>query len=72
LDRAGAVSLLKEIIHECESFIEAQAVSISKAESGWILKAKWICPQFERDCLRGIMLKHSVLISELDDYTVFC
>jgi hypothetical protein len=72
LDRAGAVLLLKEIMHECESFIEAQAVSISETESGYILKAKWICPQFERDCLRRIMLKHNVEISELDDYTVFC
>jgi hypothetical protein len=47
-------------------------VSISETESWWVLMAKWICPKFERDCLRGIMLKHSVLISELDDYTVFC
>jgi hypothetical protein len=59
-------------MHECESLIEFQAVSISETESWWVLIAKWICPQFERDCLRGIMLKHSVLISELDDYTVFC
>ena len=70
-DRTDAVSLLREIMRDCESFKEAQAVSISKSGSSWILKAKWIRPQSEQDCLNNIIFKHGVEVSELDDYTVF-
>ena len=70
LDRAGAISLLKEIMRDCESFVCAQALSITETDSGWILKVKWICPPSERDCLNSIMLKHHVEVSELDGYLI--
>lgn len=71
MERADAVLLLKEIIRDCESFSQAQAVSISKEGQSWILKAKWIRPDSERECLNNIILKHRVEISEVGEYTVF-
>ena len=70
MDRAGAVLLLREIMRDCESFVGAEAVSLSETKAGWILKAKWIRRQSERDCLNSIMVKYGVVVSELDGYTI--
>lgn len=70
MDRASAVLLLREIMHDCESFVGAEAVGLSETKAGWILKAKWIRPQSERDCLNGIMVKYGAVVSELDGYTI--
>lgn len=73
LERADAVSLLKEILSNCESFRFAQVVSISKNKEaqGWNLSAKWSRPESEKDSLNNIMLKHGVEASEVNGYTVF-
>jgi len=73
MNRKDAVSLLKDILAACESFSRAEAVSIVKnkdAES-YMLRAKWIPPEFEKHCLKEFKRRYDVELSEEDGYTVF-
>ena len=73
LNRATAVNLLRDIMSKCASFGFAQQVSLSEdAENhGSVVRAKWIRPECEKDCLNGIMEKYNVEVKEKDGYTIF-
>ena len=72
MKREEAVSLLKEIIRSCDSFRMAESVSITKNKEtqGWMLKAKWLRHESEKDCLNNLMLKYGVEVAETDGYTI--
>jgi len=71
--REDVVNLLREIMSSCSSFVNAQAVSITKdSENGdYRLSTKWVVDKFERDFVNNLAQKYGVKISEEDGYTVF-
>ena len=73
MKREEAVSLLKEIINQCESFHSAQAISVSKDEKtqGWVLSAQWVRPELEKHCLDKIVAKHKIEVLEQNGQTIF-
>ena len=73
MKREEAISLLKEIMGNCASFHLAQTVTVSKNQEGegWIVRAKWVCPESEKVGLNNIKQNHIVEITETADYTIF-
>jgi hypothetical protein len=66
MKRQDAVNLLKEITRSCSSFVNAQAVSITRdAENGgYTLSAKWVIDETEREGINSLAEKYDVKVSE--------
>ena len=73
VNRQEAVSLLKELMTDCESFHTAQAVSIQrdKLNDSWEIKVSWIPHPSDTECLKRINAKHNLEMETLDGKTVF-
>ncbi len=73
MDRLGAVSLLKEIMADCESFRSAKAVSIAhnRASDSWELNISWAPHPSETACLEKIVMKHDLEMLTSNERTVF-
>lgn len=73
LNREEAINFLKEIMHACESFASAEAVSMvnNKDNGEWVLRAKWTPQEAEKNALKRIMRKFGVEIAEKEGYAIF-
>lgn len=73
MNRRETVSLLKELMKDCESFHTAQAVSIqyNKLKDSWELHLSWIPHPLETECLKEITSKHGLEMVTSNGKTVF-
>jgi hypothetical protein len=71
LKREEAVALLKIIVSSCESFSNAQSVSIAKENDAWILDVSWLPDHIDAECLRAIAKKQFLEIINSNGHTVF-
>ena len=73
VNRQEAVSLLKELMTDCESFHNAQAVSMqhNRLKDSWEIHVSWVPHPLETECLKKIASKHSLEMETLDGKTVF-
>ena len=73
MKREQVVSLLKEITFSCESFRFAQAVSIARnpETEGYLLRVKWVPNNEDKNCLRALLVKYGVEVTQKDDFLVF-
>jgi hypothetical protein len=60
MKREDAVSLLREILVACPSFVTASSVSIIKEKEGWGLSLAWTPDVFDGNCLEKIVAEHSL------------
>ena len=73
MKREEAVSLLKEIMTDCESFHTAKAVSIQydRTNDSWALSVTWLPYPSETDCLNKIIAKHNLEMTTKNERTIF-
>ena len=73
MNREDAVSLVREIMASCESFVTAQAVAITmdKETKSYILSVHWAPHPVESGCLDRILCKYGVEAVTTDGRTVF-
>ena len=71
--RRETVSLLRELMTDCESFHTAQAVSIQydKLKDSWELHVSWIAHPLETECLKKICTGHGLEMVMSNGKTVF-
>jgi hypothetical protein len=73
MNRQEAVSILKEMIAVCNSFRDAQAVSIAKGKltDSWELRIHCVPHQAEIACLQKIVAKHRLEMITSNGKTIF-
>ena len=71
MKREDAVSLLKEIMGSCPSFLEAQAVSLFEERSGWGLSVFWVPHATDGNCLEKIIANRHLEVATLDGRMTF-
>ena len=73
MDRIATVSLLKEIMTDCESFRSAQAVSIAynRADASWELSISCAPHPSETECLEKIVAKYDLEMVTSNERTIF-
>jgi hypothetical protein len=65
------VALLKIIVSSCDSFSNAQSVSIAQENGAWALDVSWLPDHVDAQCLQAIAKKQGLEIIMSDGHTVF-
>ena len=73
VDRKDAISLLREIMDSCHSFVTAKAVAISmdKQTNSWVLNVYWTPHPSESGCLDKILVERGLEVVTTNERMVF-
>jgi hypothetical protein len=73
MNREETVSLLKELMTDCESFHTAKAVSLEykRVSDSWELNTSWIPHPSETDCLNRILVMRNLEMITSNERTAF-
>ena len=72
MNRDEAVSLLREIMSACPSFVSASSVSLFQEEDVWVLRVMWSPDAFDGGCLENIVAVHELeVVTSSDGWTTF-
>jgi hypothetical protein len=70
MKREDAVSLLREIMVACPSFVTASSVSIIEEREGWGLNVAWTPDILDGDCLEKIATDRSLGVTTSNGRTI--
>jgi hypothetical protein len=71
MKREDAVSVLRELMGACPSFVTASSVSIMKERGEWVLSVFWVPAALERDCMKKIVSNHGLEVTASNGRMVF-
>ena len=71
MNRVEAVSLFKELLTLCPSFITASTVSISEEKGSWILAVTWNPDAFDRESFEKFIANRNIEAVTIGERTVF-
>jgi|WetSurMetagenome_2_1015567.scaffolds.fasta_scaffold439998_2 hypothetical protein len=71
MKREDAVSVLRELMGACPSFVTASSVSIMRERGEWVLSVFWVPAALEGDCVKKIVSNHGLEVSMSNGRMVF-
>jgi hypothetical protein len=71
MNREDTVSLVRELMVACPSFVTASSVSIFQEKDVWALSVMWTPDTFDGNCLEKIVADRDLQVVTSDGRTIF-